>query len=75
MRRSWRTCRQAYPLAFFGDSASLHILRRLVARGAIPDVGTTHDWLIPVLQLDRYPIVHREYTPPRFPNLPRFAGA
>jgi hypothetical protein len=67
--------RQEYPLAYFGDAASLNILRRLVLRGAVPDVCTTHDWLVPALGLDRYPIVRREYTPPVFPNLPRFGGA
>jgi hypothetical protein len=56
--------RQAYPLSYFGDSASLHILRQFVERGAVPDVGTTHDWLIPRLGLDKYPIVRRQYSPP-----------
>jgi hypothetical protein len=60
--------RQAYPLAYFGDSASQNILRQLVFRGAIPDVQTTHDWLIPRLGLDQYPIERREYTPPWFPE-------
>ena len=60
--------RQAYPLSFFGDSASLNILRQLVMRKAIPDVETTHDWLIPRIGLDRYPIVRREYTPPWYPE-------
>jgi hypothetical protein len=67
--------RQAYPLAYFGDAASLHILRLLAARGAVPDPDTTHDWLIPALGLDRYPITRRAYTPPLFPDLPRFAPA
>jgi hypothetical protein len=66
--------RQAYPLTYFGDAASRQILRQLVLRGAVPDPYTTHDWLIPVLGLDRYPIVRREYTPPLFPSLPRFAA-
>jgi len=60
--------RQAYPLAYFGDTASLNILRQLVFRGAIPDVETTHDWLILRLGLDQYPIERREYTPPWFPE-------
>jgi hypothetical protein len=63
--------RQAYPLSFFGDTASRNLLRQLVLRGAIADVETTHDWLIPALRLDRYPIVRREYEPPRFPELYR----
>jgi hypothetical protein len=67
--------RQAYPLTYYGDAASLYILRRAVIRGAVPDIETTHDWLIPALGLDRYPIVRREYTAPLFPNLPRFGGS
>jgi len=66
--------RQAYPLAFFGDAASVQILRQLVIRGAVPDVQTTHDWLIPELGLDRYPVTRREYTPPLLPWLPRYAA-
>ena len=60
--------RQAYPLSYFGETASLNILRQLVVRKAIPDVVTTHDWLIPKLGLDQYPIERREYTPPPFPE-------
>ena len=60
--------RQAYPLSYFGETASLNILRQLVLRKAIPDVVTTHDWLIPKLGLDQYPIERREYTPPPFPE-------
>jgi hypothetical protein len=56
--------RQAYPLTYFGDAASQNILRMLVERGAIPDVNATHDWLLPLLGLDRYDIVRREYSPP-----------
>ncbi len=56
--------RQAYPLTYFGNSASLNILRKLVERGAIPDVKTTHDWLIPQLGLNQYEICRREYSPP-----------
>jgi hypothetical protein len=65
--------RQAYPLAYFGDAASEHILRQLVLRGAVPDPEATHDELIPALGMDRYPITRREYVPPLFPDLPRFA--
>ena len=65
--------RQAYPLAYFGDAASEHILRQLVLRGAVPDPEATHDELIPALGTDRYPITRREYVPPLSPDLPRFA--
>lgn len=66
--------RQAYPLTYFGDAASQRILRQLVMRGAVPDPESTHDWLIPTLGLDGYPITRREYTPPLFPWLPRFVA-
>jgi hypothetical protein len=65
--------RQAYPLAYFGESASLHIVRLLAIRGLIPDPDSTHDALIPALGLDQYPIVRRAYTPPLVPELSRFA--
>ena len=67
--------RQAYPLTFFGDSASLHILRQMAERGAIPDPEHTHDWLLPAMKLTQSDIVLREYSPPlmrgplRFPLL------
>lgn len=67
--------RQAYPLTFFGNSASLNILWKLQKRGAIPDVYTTHDWLIPSLGIDQYPICRREYTPPLFHGPLRFGPA
>jgi hypothetical protein len=65
--------RQAYPLAYFGESASLHILRLLVLRGLVPEPYATNDALIPALGLDRYPIVRRDYTPPLVLELSRFA--
>ena len=64
--------RQAYPLTYFGDSASLNILRKIVERGAIADAKTTHDWLIPVLKLDQYEITRNEYSPPLIPGPLRF---
>jgi hypothetical protein len=64
--------RQAYPLTYFGDAASQNILRMLVERGAIQDVKTTHEWLIPILGLDRYDIVRREYSPPLIEGPLRF---
>lgn len=64
--------RVAYPLSLFGDSASLNILWQLVIRGAVPDPTTTHDWLIPCLGLDAYPICRREYKAPLFCGPLRF---
>jgi hypothetical protein len=60
--------RQAYPLSYFGETASLNILRQLVVRKAIEDVETTHDWLIPSLGLDRHAIVRQKYSPPWYPE-------
>ena len=64
--------RQAYPLTYFGDSASLNILRKMAERGAIIDVKTTHDFVLPALKIDQYPITRREYTPPLIPGPLRF---
>jgi hypothetical protein len=64
--------RQAYPLWTFGDSASTNILRQLILRGVIRDVEMTHDWLVPALRLDQYPIVRRAYQAPWFPEFYRF---
>jgi hypothetical protein len=68
--------RAEYPLTYFGDAASLHILQELVERGAVAEPYATHDWLIPALHLDCAPITRREYKPPickgpfRFPKEP-----
>lgn len=64
--------RQAYPLTYFGDSASLNILRKMAERGAILDVKTTHDEVIPSLKIDQYPIKRREYSAPLIPGPLRF---
>jgi hypothetical protein len=64
--------RQAYPLTYFGDTASLNILRKMAERGAIPDVKATHDEVLPSLKIDDYPIVRREYSPPLIPGPLRF---
>ena len=64
--------RQAYPLSSFGETASHYILKQLVERGAIKNVETKHDFLMPILDLERYPIVRREYNPPLIPGPLRF---
>ncbi len=48
-----------YPLRRFGDDASQFIVNQLLERGAVLDPGRTHDWLIPTLKLDQYPIHRR----------------
>jgi hypothetical protein len=53
--------RDYYPLRRFGDTASEYIVAQIVERGAVIDPEHTHDWLIPALGLDRYPIHRRCY--------------
>ena len=55
--------RRAYPIFRFGDVASELAVRHLVERGAIINPCQTHDWLLPALGLDRYPLVRRPYSP------------
>src|SRR5262249_42781614 len=56
--------RRQYPLRYFGDSATLNIVRQLQQRPVLIQPRRTHDWLIPALGLDRYPIVRRHYEGP-----------
>jgi hypothetical protein len=56
--------RRQYPLLFYGDAASKNIVRQLFARPILIHPQQTHDWLIPALCLDRYPIVRRQYHGP-----------
>ena len=53
--------RLEYPLAQFGQAASEHIVKQILERPIVIDPPRTHDWLIPALGLDRYPIIHRPY--------------
>ena len=39
-------------------------------RPVVYDPPTTHDWLIPVLGLDKYPITRRNYFGRTVPNTP-----
>ena len=62
--------RNEYPLTYFGDSASLNIVRQIHIRPIIVCPGADHGWLLPLLGLDRYPIERRHdhgrtvpYTP------------
>ena len=56
--------RRRYPLLYFGEEATLNIVRQLHERPLLIRPRQTHDWLIPVLGLDRYPIVRRRYDGP-----------
>jgi hypothetical protein len=53
--------RGAYPLRRFGNDASEYIFKQIIDRGAVIEPGRTHDWLIPALGLDQYPIRQRSY--------------
>jgi len=62
--------RSRYPLAYFGDAASLNIVRRLQTRPVIMCPESDHSWLLPLLGLDKYPIVRRSYSGPSLPYTP-----
>ena len=51
--------RVRYPLAFYGDAASRHIVREIMHAPVIIKPRTTHDWLIPALGLDQWPVRRR----------------
>jgi len=53
--------RNQYPLTYFGDSASLNIVRQLHTRPIIISPETDHSWLLSLLWLEKYPIVRRAY--------------
>jgi hypothetical protein len=56
--------RREYPLLFFGYRASQNIVRQISERPILIHPGQSHDWLIPALGLDHYPIAHRRYEGP-----------
>jgi hypothetical protein len=62
--------RSRYPLSYFGDSASLHIVRQLHTRPIIIHPEADHGWLLPLLGLDRYPIKRRSYFGRTLPYTP-----
>jgi hypothetical protein len=53
--------RTQYPLFFFGEAAARNIMRQIAIRPILVEPQQTHDWLIPALCLDHYPIVRRQY--------------
>lgn len=56
--------RRRYPLTYFGDAASRNIVRQVRERPILIHPEVTHDWLIPALCLDRYPIIRRHESGP-----------
>jgi hypothetical protein len=53
--------RWRYPLAFYGQPATANLVRRMMHSPIFIEPRTTHDWLIPRLGLDGYPIERRRY--------------
>jgi hypothetical protein len=53
--------RENYPLIWFGDPASEHVVNRLHERGSLLHPEVEHDWLIEALGLNAYCIVRRHY--------------
>jgi hypothetical protein len=62
--------RNRYPLAYFGDSASLNIVRQIHTRPIIICPEADHGWLLPLLGLDRYPVQRRSYFGRTVPYTP-----
>jgi hypothetical protein len=53
--------RGRYPLRYFGNRATLNIVRQIQMRPVLINPSVTHDWLFGALGLDRYPIHRRQY--------------
>ena len=62
--------RRQYPLSYFGESASLNLVRQLQTRPIIICPEADHSWLLPLLCLDQYPLTHRTYCGPNLPYTP-----
>ena len=56
--------RRQYPLRYFGDEATLNIVRQIHERPILIQPHQTHDWVIDALGLECYPIVRRHYEGP-----------
>jgi hypothetical protein len=66
--------RSNYPLIWFGDSASEHIVDRFAERGSILHPETEHEWLMEALDLKGYEIKRRHYQDRLF-DAPRLQPA
>lgn len=62
--------RGRYPLSYFGDAASRHIVRQIHERPVIIGPKQNHDWLLPALGLDKYPLVRQSYCGRTVENTP-----
>jgi hypothetical protein len=56
--------RRRYPLRYFGEAASLHLVQQIQQRPILIRPSQTHDWLVSALGLDCYPICRCTYTGP-----------
>ena len=54
--------RWRYPLALYGKAATANLVRRLMHSPIWLEPKKTHDWLLPRLGLDAYPINQRHYV-------------
>jgi hypothetical protein len=62
--------RENYPLIWFGDPASEHVVNRFHEVDSLINAEVEHDWLIEPLGLLNYPLRHRHYRD-RLINFPR----
>jgi hypothetical protein len=62
--------RTQYPLSYFGESASLNIVRQIHTRSIIICPQADHGWLLPLLGLNKYPIERRCYFGRTVPYTP-----
>lgn len=62
--------RNRYPLSYFGEGASRHVVHQMHIRPIIIDPDADHGWLLPHLGLDKYPIVRRHYFGRSVPHTP-----
>lgn len=53
--------RWRYPLAFYGKPATANLVRRFMHSPITINPRETHDWLLPRLGLDAYPLQQRTY--------------
>jgi hypothetical protein len=62
--------RTQYPLSYFGEAASRNVVRQVHERPIIVNPCQCNDWLIPLLNLDRYPIERQTWDGPTLENTP-----
>lgn len=67
--------RRRYPLSYYGIAASRHAVEQVLTRPIVIDAPRTHDWLIPALGLDCYPIRRECYRGKAVPFSPEALAA